>query len=165
MATIAAFLGAKLGLDDQRVILLRAAAPMHDVGKIATPDEILRKPGPLTSEERAVMQRHTTVGHQVLADSKSELLQMGARIALTHHERWDGEGYPNGLKEEEIPIEGRVASVADVFDALLSDRSYRPAMTLDEALALIREGRGTQFDPAVVDLLLDNIDELLALRA
>ena len=142
MATITAFLGAKLGLDDDRVILLRAAAPMHDVGKIS-PDEILMKPGPLTGDERAVMQRHTTVGHQVLADSTSELLQMGARIALTHHERWDGDGYPSGLKEDEIPIEGRVAAVADVFDALLSDRSYRPAMTLDEAVTLIRDGRET----------------------
>lgn len=165
MAKISAFLGAGLGLDDERVLLLRAAAPMHDVGKIATPDRILRKPGPLTEEERSVMERHTTLGQKILADSKSELLQMGARIALTHHERWDGGGYPDGLKGEEIPIEGRVAAVADVFDALLSDRSYRPAMAPDDALALIRGGRGTQFDPAVVDVLLANVDEIFALRA
>ena len=164
MAAIAAMLGANLGFDDERVLLLRAAAPMHDVGKIATPDAILRKPGPLTPEERTVMEEHTTVGHRILADSRSELLQLGAVIAHTHHERWDGKGYPNGLKGEEIPIEGRVAAVADVLDALLSDRCYRPAMAPDAALALMREGRGTQFDPALVDLLLDNVDEVLALR-
>jgi putative two-component system response regulator len=164
MAAIAAFLGAKLGFDEKRLLLLRAAAPMHDVGKIATPDAILRKPGPLTSEERTVMKEHTTVGHRILADSRSKLLRMGAAIALTHHERWNGEGYPRGLKGEEIPIEGRVAAIADVLDALLSDRCYRPAMAPEDALALIREGRGTQFDPVLVDLLLDNVDEVLALR-
>lgn len=164
MAAISAFLGAKLGFDEEQVLLLRAAAPMHDVGKIATPGEILRKPGPLTTEERTVMERHTTIGHQILADSKSELLQMAATIALTHHERWDGNGYPNGIAGEEIPLEGRVAAVADVFDALLSDRCYRGAMPAGDAVALIREGRGTQFDPQVVDVLLENIDEILGRR-
>ncbi len=164
MGAIAALLGAKLGFDEERVLLLRAAAPMHDVGKVATPDAILNKPGPLTPAERTVMEEHATVGHRILADSRSELLQVGAAIALTHHERWDGKGYPNGLAGEEIPIEGRVAAVADVLDALLSDRCYRPAMSQGEALALMRAGRGTQFDPALVDLLLDNLDEALALR-
>jgi len=117
-----------------------------------------------SSEEREVMERHTTVGHQILAGSDSELLQMGAAIALTHHERWDGGGYPRGLKAEEIPIEGRVVAVADVFDALLSDRCYRPGMPLEQALAIIREGSGTQFDPAVVEALLDNLEEVLELR-
>jgi putative two-component system response regulator len=165
MAAITAFLGAKLGFDADRVLLLRAAAPMHDVGKIATPDAILQKQGPLTDSERSEMERHTMVGHQILAHSKSELLQVAAMIALTHHERWDGDGYPQGLRGEDIPTEGRIAAVADVFDALLSDRCYRSAMTVADAVALIRAGRGTQFDPLVADALLDNVEEILDLRA
>lgn len=164
MASIAAYLATKLGLDHDRVLLLRAAAPMHDVGKIATPDEILHNPGPLTAAERTVMERHTTFGYQILADSKSELLQMGATIALAHHERWDGAGYPLGLEGERIPVEGRIAAVADVFDALLSDRSYRPAMPLGETVELMLEGRGSHFDPRVLDVLLENVEEILVLR-
>lgn len=164
MASITAFLSARLGFDQDQTLLLRAAAPMHDVGKIATPDEILSKPGPLTAAEREVMMRHTIVGHRILAGSKSELLQMAATIALTHHERWDGNGYPRGLAGERIPLEGRIAAVADVFDAVLSDRCYRPAMSSVEAVALMRNGRGSHFDPRVVDLLLDNLDEILAFR-
>jgi PAS domain S-box-containing protein len=164
MARIAAFLGDRLGLDPERVLMLRAAAPMHDVGKIATPDAILQKRGPLTPEERRTMELHTSVGHRMLVGSESQMLQMGADVALTHHERWDGEGYPRGLAGDQIPIEGRIVAVADVFDALLSDRCYRPAMPLEEALAIMREGRATQFDPTVLDALLDNLDEVLSLR-
>ena len=164
MATIAAFLAGQVGLDRDRVLLLRAAAPMHDVGKVATPDGILQKQGPLTPEEREEMERHTTVGYEILADSESELLQLAATIALTHHERWDGDGYPQGLAGEEIPIEGRITAVADVFDALLSDRCYRPALSLDDAVEVMRQGRGTHFDPQVVDALLGNLDEALSLR-
>lgn len=165
MAKVAAFLGTKLGLDSERVLLLRVAAPMHDVGKIATPDEILRKPGPLTPSERMEMQRHTVVGHEILANSKSELLRLAATIALTHHERWDGTGYPRGLSAEEIPLEGRITAVADVFDALLSDRCYRPALSVKETIEIIEEGRGTHFDPEIVDLLVDGLEEVLRLRA
>jgi putative two-component system response regulator len=164
MAATAALLGELLGLDRDRVLLLRAAAPMHDVGKVATPDSVLRKPGALTPAERQVMQRHTTVGHEILADSESELLQLAATIALTHHERWDGSGYPRGLAGEQIPIEGRITAVADVFDALLSDRCYRAALPLDDAVESIREGRGTHFDPAIVDALLANLEQALSLR-
>jgi PAS domain S-box-containing protein len=164
MARIAAFLGDKLGLDPERVLMLQAAAPMHDVGKIATPDAILQKRGPLTPEERQAMELHAFVGHRILLGSESKMLQMGAEIALTHHERWDGRGYPQALVGDKIPIEGRIVAVADVFDALLSDRCYRPAMALGEALTIMREGRSTQFDPAVLDALLDNLDEVLALR-
>jgi len=164
MAAIAAFLAASLGLEPDRVELIRAAAPMHDVGKIGTPAEILRKPGPLTVEERAEMERHTIVGHQIFAHFESELSRLAASIALTHHERFDGSGYPHGLAGEEIPLEGRITAVADVFDALLTDRSYRPAMTEEEAVAVIKEGRGTHFDPRVVDALVDHLQEALALR-
>jgi PAS domain S-box-containing protein len=164
MARLASYLASQLGLDDEQILLLRAAAPMHDVGKIATPKEILRKPTTLTSEERKEMERHTEVGHQILSGSESELLQVAARIALTHHEWFDGNGYPRGLAGEEIPIEGRIVAVADVLDALLSDRPYRPAMSVEEAIKLIEEGRGTQFDPEVVDALLEHLEDALELR-
>jgi PAS domain S-box-containing protein len=165
IAKVAAFLGAQLGLGAERVLLLQSAAPMHDIGKIGTPDQILRKPGPLTPAERAKMQRHTVVGHEILANSKSELLRLAARIALTHHERYDGTGYPRRLRGEEIPLEGRIAAVADVFDALLSDRAYRPALSVDETVDILEEGRGTHFDPKIVDALIGSLDEVLRLRA
>jgi putative two-component system response regulator len=164
MASIAAFLGNQLGLERDRVLLLRAAAPMHDVGKVATPDGILQKQGPLTLEEREEMERHTTVGYQILADSESELLRLAATIALTHHERFDGGGYPKGLSGEEIPVEGRITAVADVFDALLSDRCYRPALSVDDAVEVMEQGRGTHFDPQIVDALLGHLEEALSLR-
>ncbi len=164
IGAIAAFLGSRLQLDPDRVELLRAAAPMHDVGKIGTPDEILRKPGPLSGEERREMERHTLIGREILSHSKSELLRIAAMIALTHHECFDGSGYPEGLAGEEIPLEGRITAVADVFDALLSDRSYRAAMSAGEAVALIRVGRGTQFDPEIVDILLNDLEGAFSLR-
>jgi PAS domain S-box-containing protein len=164
MARISAFLGRQLGLDEARVDLLLVAAPMHDVGKIGIPDEILLKPGALTTEERREMETHTTVGHELLADSQSVELRMAASIALTHHEHWDGSGYPQGLAGEAIPIEGRIAAVGDVFDALLSDRPYRPAMSADEALAIVEKGKGTHFDPKIVEVLVEHLDEVLRLR-
>jgi PAS domain S-box-containing protein len=164
IARIASYLASQLGLDDEQILLLKAAAPMHDVGMIAIPDEIPQKPGPLTPEERTEMQRHAEVGHQILANSESDLLQMAARIALTHHEWFDGSGYPRGLQGEEIPIEGRIVAVADVFDALLSDRPWRPAMSTADAVEVIREGRDTQFDPEVVDVLLEHLEDAQALR-
>lgn len=165
MAVIAAFLGSRLKLDAEQIQLLREAAPMHDVGKIGTSEEILRKPGPLSTEERKEMERHTVVGHEILADSKSELLQTAATIALTHHERYDGTGYPQGLVGEEIPLVGRISAVADVFDALLSDRCYRPALLVPDAVKVIEDGRGTHFDPRIAGLLIDGLNEALSLRA
>jgi PAS domain S-box-containing protein len=165
MAAIASFLAVQIGFDSDQVRLLRAAAPMHDVGKIGIAAEILCKPGPLTAEEREAMERHTVVGHKIFAHFESELSRVAASIALTHHERFDGSGYPQGLEGDEIPIEGRVTAVADVFDALLTDRSYRSALSLEDAIAVMRDGRGTQFDPGIVDVLLDNLDEALAIRA
>jgi PAS domain S-box-containing protein len=165
MGAISAFLGAQLGFEPDRVQLLRAVAPMHDVGKIEAPAALLRKTGPLNEDERAEMERHTVVGHAIFADFESDLSRLAATIALTHHERYDGSGYPQGLVAEEIPLEGRITAVADVFDALLSDRSYRPAMSVDEAVEIIKEGRGTHFDPQIVDALLEHIDEALRIRA
>jgi PAS domain S-box-containing protein len=161
---VAAYLASQLGLDPERVELIRLAAPMHDVGKIATAGEILRKPGPLTTEEREEMQHHTTIGHEILANSESELLRLAATIALTHHERYDGSGYPRGLVAEEIPLEGRITAVADVFDALLSERAYRPALTVEATVGIIEAGQGSQFDPQIVDLLIGGLDEVLSLH-
>jgi putative two-component system response regulator len=137
---------------------------MHDVGKIAIPSEILRKPGPLTPEEREEMKRHTTVGKEILANSESDLLRLAGTIALTHHERYDGRGYPQGLAGEEIPFEGRIVAVADAFDALLSDRPYRPALSVEETVEVIRKGTGSQFDPRIVDILLEHLNEALSAR-
>jgi putative two-component system response regulator len=143
---------------------IRLASAMHDLGKIGIPDAILQKPGPLTAEERATMQRHTVIGHRLLNESQSPLLRFGATIALTHHERWDGTGYPTGLAGTDIPEAGRIASIADVFDALISDRVYRPALELDAAVQLMRGGRGSQFDPKYLDVFLDSLDDVVALR-
>lgn len=145
----------RLGLDDSFCESLRLASPLHDVGKIGIPDTVLLKPGPLAPGERSLVERHTEIGYRLLAGTGSELLELAASIALTHHERFDGSGYPRGLAATEIPIEGRIAAVADVFDALTSDRVYRPAFPLDVALELLRDGRGTQFDPGVLDAFFD----------
>ncbi len=141
--------------------LLRVAAPMRDVGKVGIADRILLKPGDLTEEERGEMKRHTEIGHDLLCGSNSELLAMAASIALTHHERFDGAGYPRRLAGEEIPIEGRIVAVADVFDALIRDRAYRPAFPLEEAVETMKRGRGTQFDPEVLEALLENVDAVM----
>jgi PAS domain S-box-containing protein len=164
MAAIASFLATRLGLDRDLVELLRAAAPMHDVGKIGVSAELLRKPGPLTVDERHSMEQHTVIGHRIFAHFESDLSRLAASIALTHHERFDGSGYPYGLCGEEIPLLGRITAVADVFDALLTDRSYRPAFSVADAVAVISDGSGTQFDPEIADILLGNLDEALAIR-
>jgi putative two-component system response regulator len=159
----AGVLSRELGLEPDHAELVRMAAPLHDVGKIGMPDEVLLKPGPLTPDERSEMELHAEVGYRLLTGSGSELLETAATIAWTHHERWDGTGYPRGLAGEEIPVEGRIVAVLDVFDALTHDRVYRPAMDLDTAVGIIRDGRGRHFDPQVVDLFLGALDELVAL--
>lgn len=164
MGRYCALLAHKLGWSSDECDLLRVASPLHDVGKIAIPDAVLQKPGALTPEERKQMEEHAAIGHRILAGSDSPLLDLAARIAMTHHEKWDGSGYPNGLKGEDIPIEGRIAAVADVFDALTSDRVYRPAMPLDKALSILQEGRGSHFDPQVLDKFFSSIDEVIAIR-
>lgn len=164
MAAIASFLAAQIGCDPGQARLLRAAAPMHDVGKIGVSAEILCKPGPLSPAEREAMERHTVIGHKIFAHFESELSRVAASIALTHHERFDGSGYPQGREGAEIPIEGRITAVADVFDALLTNRSYRPAFSPDDAVAVMRDGAGTQFDPEIVAVLLDNLEVVLTIR-
>lgn len=151
-----------LGLPKARVELLRLAAPLHDIGKIAVGDKILRKTGVLTDEERRLMNQHADVGHDLLGASGSELLELAATIAWTHHERWDGSGYPRGLKGEEIPLEGRIVAVADVFDALSSDRPYRPRLSVDEARVAVLEGSGHAFDPDVVDAFVRSLEAIAA---
>jgi putative two-component system response regulator len=164
MSLYCALLARLAGLDAERAEMIRIASPMHDVGKIGIPDRILLKPGRLTEEERHVMEAHAEMGHRILAGSGVELLDLAARMALTHHERIDGFGYPGRLVGEAIPIEGRICAVADVFDALTSDRVYRKAFRPDEARAVMLEGRGTQFDAALLDLFFGHFDDVLAIR-
>ena len=162
MSRYCATVAARIGLSEERVELIRAASTLHDIGKIAIPDNVLLKPGPLSDEEQRVMMRHPEIGNELLSGSSSEVLELAALVALTHHERYDGSGYPHGLAGERIPVEGRIAAVADVFDALISDRVYRPALPLPKALVIMREGRGSHFDPEILDLFLDSIRELEA---
>lgn len=149
----AGLLAAAFGLPDDDIALIRHAAPLHDIGKIGIADSILLKPGRLRPDEMAVMQTHTLIGGQILAGSRSRLLQVGEEIALTHHERWDGRGYPVGLAGDDIPIAGRLTAVADVFDALNFSRPYKDAWPLDAALAEMELAAGRQLDPALVALL------------
>jgi CHASE2 domain-containing sensor protein len=148
-------LALSLGLSEEESELIGHASAMHDIGKIGIPDRVLLKPGDLDAEEWAVMQSHTTIGAAILAGSESPLLQMAESIALTHHERWDGDGYPAGLRGEEIPLAARICAVCDVFDALISARRYKRRWSLDEAVRELRVERGRHFDPAVVDAFLE----------
>jgi putative two-component system response regulator len=154
MGTYCEELCRRLGLTDEVCDSVALAGQMHDIGKIAVPDHILLKMGPLTEEERVQMQTHAEIGKQILQGSESPLLQLAESIAWTHHEKVDGRGYPRGLKGDEIPIEGRVAAVADVFDALTRDRPYRQAMPLAKAKDLMGEGRGSHFDAHVLDAFM-----------
>jgi HD-GYP domain-containing protein (c-di-GMP phosphodiesterase class II) len=144
-----------IGMDSDFCERLRHAAPLHDVGKVAIPDAILLKPGPLTPEERAIVETHAEEGHRLVRGSSSSILDMAATIALSHQEKWDGTGYPRGLKGEAIPIEGRIVAVADVFDALTSDRVYRKAFSVEDAVQMMREQRGRHFDPVLLDAFME----------
>jgi len=165
VAKISALLADGIGLSEKEADIVRQASPLHDLGKIAIPDAILNKPGILTDDERATMLRHAEIGYQMLKGSPREVLQAAAQIAHGHHERWDGTGYPNRLSGEDIHIYGRITAVADVFDALLSDRCYKQAWPVEKVVAFFKEERGRQFDPALVDLLLSRLDEVMAIRA
>lgn len=153
----------KLSAQDQELLL--NAAAMHDIGKVGIPDRVLLKPGKLDAEELRVMQQHARLGYELLKNSSSPLLQAGAAIALGHHEKFDGTGYPQGLKGEEIPIFSRIVAVADVFDALCSHRPYKKAWSVEQAAEHLREGRGRHFDPCCVDAFLAAWPQVLAIRA
>lgn len=150
VANVARLIAEELGLSDHDCRMIYLAAPLHDIGKVAIPDAILNKPAALTSEEVTLMRTHVPIGEEILADGTSELIRVAGIIARAHHERWDGTGYPSRISGETIPIEGRIAAVADVFDALCSPRPYKAAWPIARARDEIGHGAGTQFDPAVV---------------
>ncbi|CAK0772665.1 Cyclic di-GMP phosphodiesterase response regulator RpfG [Gammaproteobacteria bacterium] len=165
MAHVSRLIAERLGLPLPEQQLLLEAAPMHDIGKVGTPDHILLKPGRLDEAEFAIMKRHAEIGHGILKNSKSPILNAAATIALTHHEKFDGKGYPRGLQGEEIPLHGRIVAVADVFDALTSVRPYKTAWEPDAARHFIIDQSGSHFDPACVAPFLDAWDEVLEIRA
>jgi response regulator RpfG family c-di-GMP phosphodiesterase len=152
------------GLSPRIVETIAQASAMHDIGKVGIPDAILLKPGRLEPEEWKIMQGHSVIGYENLKGSSSKLLQTGCEIALTHHERWDGTGYPHGLKGEEIPISGRIVCIADVFDALVTRRPYKEAWPLDKAFGLIEAERGKHFDPELADIFLQNREAVQEIR-
>ncbi len=154
VGALSAEIGQRLGLSEQSVRLLREAAPLHDIGKLAIPDRVLLKPGRLTRDEQELMHTHTTLGARLLFGSRSPALQLAGLIAESHHEWWNGSGYPRGLVGANTPLVGRIVAVADVFDALTHDRPYKAAWPLEQALAMIRSSAGTQFDPQVVKAFL-----------
>lgn len=154
----------RIGLDKSTANLIFNAAPMHDVGKIGIPDSILCKPAKLDPEEWKIMQTHTTIGGEIIGDHSNALMKAAKRMAITHHEKWDGSGYPNGLSGEDIPIEGRIAAIADVFDALTSERPYKEAWTVERALDLISSEKGKHFEPTLVDCFLGSLDEVLRIK-
>jgi putative two-component system response regulator len=164
MAHYSQLIARKLGLSEMQQRLILQAAPMHDVGKIGIRDYILLKPGRLTPEEFEIMKRHAELGYELLKGSSSEIIQTGAEIALAHHEKYDGSGYPQGLKGEAIPLFGRIVAVADVFDALTSERPYKKAWALEDALKLLQDGRGTHFDPQCVDAFMADWEAVLDIR-
>lgn len=153
-----------LGLPSSRCEEIELAAPMHDIGKIGIPDDILLKPGRLTDEEFAVMRRHSSIGYEILKDSPSRHIQLGAIIALSHHEKYDGSGYPQGLSGNDIPLAARIVAVADVFDALTTVRPYKDAWSVEKALGYIKRMAGTHFDPKCVVALLTHLDSILDTR-
>jgi putative two-component system response regulator len=164
MSQYSAAIARRMSLGDREVENILYAAPMHDVGKIGIPDCILLKTGSLDEDEWEVMKKHPVIGAEILRSSDAEFIQLAETIALTHHEKWDGSGYPQGLRGSEIPLAGRITAIADVFDALTSRRPYRGALSVEESLEIIRQSRGSHFDPDVVDAFLAVIDEILSLR-
>jgi putative two-component system response regulator len=158
MSRYSALLAKAAGLSRHKIELILNASPMHDVGKLGIPDAILRKPGKLTREEFAVMRRHSEIGAKILSGSNSELLQTAATIAISHHEKFDGSGYPYGLKGEQIPLVGRMVAIADVFDALMSRRVYKPAFSLDKTVNILLDSAGSHLDPELTTLFIGRLD-------
>ncbi|MQA98819.1 MAG: response regulator [Actinobacteria bacterium] len=165
MSRYCSIIAAGMDFDNERCDTVRLASKMHDVGKIGVSDSILLKPGKLTDEEYLVMKEHAQIGYEILRGASSELARTAATIAWTHHEKVDGSGYPRGLTRDDIPLEGRIAAVADVFDALTTNRIYRRAFPLTEALDVMREGGGAHFDAEILDLFFDRMDEVLRMKA
>jgi response regulator RpfG family c-di-GMP phosphodiesterase len=165
VAEMSYLLALKAGLSEKEAELLRLASPMHDVGKVGIPDAILLKNDSLTQEEREIIQQHTEIGHHILKNSQRELLQASVIVAYQHHEHWDGNGYPHGLKGEQIHIFGRITALIDVFDALLHKRVYKAAWPVGQILEHIRLKRGTQFEPNLVDIFLANRDEFINIKS
>ena len=164
MGFLAEQLALEVGLGAEQATMLRMAAPMHDVGKIGIPDRVLKKPGAFNAEERLEMNRHPEMGAHILGASQVPLFAMAAEVALSHHERWDGAGYPKGLAGDDIPITGRIASLADFFDAVTMDRCYRAAFSDERALDMLAAERGKAFDPRLVDAFIAAAPRLIALR-
>ncbi len=160
MAHYSKLLAEKIGLNKKKQLILFYASTLHDIGKLAIPDNILLKPGQLTPEEWELMKKHTIIGYQMLKDCKNPYLRVGAIIALSHHERWDGTGYPYGLKGENIPLYGRIVALADVFDALTSERPYKKAWKFEDAMEFIEKGKGKHFDPELVEAFLASEKEI-----
>ncbi len=167
MSHYSRLLAKALGWNDEDCDLILNAAPMHDIGKIGTPDAILQKPGPLTDEELVVMRKHCLAGAEIIAEANStdRLFFMAAEIAMCHHEKWDGSGYPRGLVGEDIPASARIVAIADVFDALSSDRPYKSAWPLEKTLALLKDEAGRHFDPDYIEAFLSILPELLEIQS
>jgi len=160
MSKISVIIATALGVSDKDCELLLQASPMHDVGKIGIPDHILLKPGKFNEEEWKIMQSHALIGASILQNANSELMKMAHDIALTHHEKWNGRGYPNSLKGDNIPLVGRITAIADVFDALTSERPYKKAWLVEDAVNLIKTEKGEHFDPKVVDAFLNCLPDI-----
>jgi putative two-component system response regulator len=161
---MSAYIADKLGWSSEEVALMKLASPMHDIGKVGIEDAVLLKPGKLDESEFKRMKEHAEIGYNILSEHKSPLLRLAAEIAHTHHEKFNGLGYPRGIKGSEIPQSGAIVAVVDVFDALLSDRPYKKAFSLEKTIDIIKSDSGSHFDPQIVDIFLSNIDEIVAIR-
>ena len=164
MSYISVIIGRAAGMDESDLDLLLHASPMHDIGKIGVPDSILLKPGKFEPEEWEIMKTHAQIGADILSGDDSPMMMMAKEIALTHHEKWDGSGYPNNLKGKDIPLVGRVSALADVFDALTSERPYKKAWKVDDAVGFIKENAGSHFDPELVELFIENLDLVVDIK-
>ncbi len=153
-----------IGFSEEDNWLLSKASPLHDIGKIGIPDSILLKPGRLTADEFEIMKKHAEIGGQILKNATSKVLQVAETVAISHHEKWDGSGYPKGLRGEQIPLMGRITAVADVFDALTMKRCYKPPFTLETSVNIITDGRGKHFDPRIVDIFIAHLPEFVAIQ-
>lgn len=163
VAEFSKLLAIKCGMYEEEAEIISLASAMHDIGKLGIPGSILNKPGKLTQEEFEIMKTHATIGYEMLKDSDKDIIKIASVIAYTHHEKYDGTGYPNGLKGEAIHIYGRITAIADVFDALSTARVYKPAWEIDKVLQLFREERGKHFDPEIIDVFFENINEILSI--